>query len=49
MTYRLIERKRTWIPEWLFRLLCFGRPGSWMRRWMLIQPFRWILFTKVSE
>lgn len=32
--------------ERLFNLLC-TRP-LWSRRWMLIQPFRWLLFRKVT-
>jgi hypothetical protein len=41
-TYQLVEVKREWVPEWLFSALFW--PG---RRWMLRQPFRWMLFKKV--
>lgn len=48
MTHRwqIVEIKRDWIPEWLFAILCIASgPRRW-RRWMLVQPFRWILFRK---
>lgn len=40
--WELIEERRWWIPSWVFALLCLGP-----RRWMLRQPFRWVLFQKV--
>lgn len=42
--WQLIEVKRSWIPDWLFAFLCWGP-----RRWMLIQPFRWMLFERVRR
>lgn len=42
--WTLVEVKRRWIPEWVFGLLCCVGP----RRWMLWQPFRSILFERVS-
>lgn len=40
----LAERLRPCIPERVFHVLCFFPRG-----WMLIQPFRWMLFEKVTK
>lgn len=40
--WQLVEIKRDWIPESVFRFLCCLGP----RGWMLVQPFRWVLFRK---
>jgi hypothetical protein len=39
-----IERLRFWIPEHVFSFLCLFPRG-----WMLVQPFRWLLFKKVTH
>jgi hypothetical protein len=45
-SYTLVARKRTWVPEWLWKVFCirlpvFGGLG-------VIQPFRLILTEKVK-
>lgn len=42
--WQLVEVKRSLVPSWLFTFLCWGPRG-----WMLRQPFRWMLFRKVTE
>lgn len=52
--WQLVEVKRSWVPEWLFRWLCIASDCVlwWVRKprgWMLVQPFRWMLFRKEEE
>jgi hypothetical protein len=41
--WELVEVPRC---DWFFSLVCRG--PQWTRRWMLIQPFRWLMFRKVQ-
>jgi len=43
--YELVEELRC--PEWVFRVLCLMFPPGASRKWMLVQPFRRLLFRPV--
>jgi len=43
-SYHLVQIKRPWIPEWLYRLACIRLP--FFGYIALIQPIRWALHNK---
>ncbi len=46
--YGLVAVKRNWVPEWLWRALCWlGLP--WFGQFVTYQPFRFIFTRKASK